>query len=186
MSRSGLYDPFFGLLDARFHPYGNHHGHHHHRKSSGHPDDFYGSAFVRTPAVELTEEGHEYVVEAELPGVRKEDLEVRVGEGGKTLTIEGRVLKRGWQPKSSPDPVQTSSAEGQDKSTAGKSHGGQVTNKTAPEAEQESPYSAIFSRTFSLPRPVDGGKVRAKLEHGVLLLNIPWMDEPGSVKVNIE
>ncbi|EJT96663.1 hypothetical protein DACRYDRAFT_40408, partial [Dacryopinax primogenitus] len=53
-------------------------------------DNFMGSTFVRSPAVELAEEGNEYVVEAELPGVRKEDLEVSVGEGGKSLTIEGK------------------------------------------------------------------------------------------------
>jgi len=33
-------------------------------------------------------------VEAELPGVKKENLEVRVGDNGRSVTIEGRVYSR--------------------------------------------------------------------------------------------
>ncbi|KZT58663.1 HSP20-like chaperone [Calocera cornea HHB12733] len=184
MSRSPFYDPFFGLIDAQLHPYAGH-ASQRNRKASGQPDNFYGSAFVRTPAVEMTEENREYVVEAELPGVRKEDLEVRVGSGGKTLTIEGKVLRRGWQPKTA-QPTSPANVEGARPAAEGKTNGTEVTSKPTPEPEAESPYSAVFSRTFSLPRPVDGGKVRAKLENGVLLLHVPWMEEPGSVKVNID
>ncbi|KZT58662.1 HSP20-like chaperone, partial [Calocera cornea HHB12733] len=114
-------------------------------------------------AVELTEEGKEYIVEAELPGVKKEDLEVRVGEGGKSLTIEGKVVKRNWEHKPAAQNGETIAKNGTD----------------------ESMYSSVFSRTFTLPRPVDGSRVRAKLENGILLLHVPQMEERGSVKVNI-
>ena len=40
-----------------------------------------------TPAVEVFEEEDRYVVRAELPGLKEEDVEVSVGEG--TLTIKG-------------------------------------------------------------------------------------------------
>jgi len=171
MSRSRYNDPLLSVFDFPFYYRGGPRG----QPGDGHPsqpDNFYGSTFVRTPAVELTEEGREYVVEAELPGVRKEDLEVRVGEGGKSLTIEGKVLKRGWKA-----PQQATGGE--------KAKGTEVA-KSGAQTEEESPYSAIFSRTFTLPRPVDGSRVKAKLEHGVLVLHIPQMEERGSMKVNID
>lgn len=49
---------------------------------------------LRSPAVEINEEGDHYVVEAELPGVRKEDVDVRIGDSGRSLTIEGRSVRR--------------------------------------------------------------------------------------------
>lgn len=41
---------------------------------------------VRVPALDVRDDGTEIVVTAELPGVRKEDLEVEVSEEGLTLT----------------------------------------------------------------------------------------------------
>lgn len=51
-------------------------------------DDFYHSS-LRQPAVDLSEQGNIYIIEAELPGVKKENLEVRVGDNGRSVTIEG-------------------------------------------------------------------------------------------------
>lgn len=47
------------------------------------------------PAVDVSEQGNSYVVEAELPGVKKENIEVRIGDGGRSVTIEGRVDRKG-------------------------------------------------------------------------------------------
>ena len=46
------------------------------------------------PAVDVTEQGEAYVVEAELPGVKKENVQVRIGDGGRSVTIEGRVVEK--------------------------------------------------------------------------------------------
>ena len=45
------------------------------------------------PAVDLTDDGKQYVVEAELPGVKKEDVEVRIDDSGRSVTIEGRIVR---------------------------------------------------------------------------------------------
>ena len=50
------------------------------------------------PAVDVTEEGNSYIVEAELPGVKKENLQVRIGDGGRSVTIEGKTHRRGESP----------------------------------------------------------------------------------------
>ena len=51
------------------------------------------------PAVDVTEEGNNYVIEAELPGVKKENISVRIGDGGKSVTIEGKVVSRRGGPR---------------------------------------------------------------------------------------
>lgn len=46
-----------------------------------------------SPALNLSEENDSYTVEAEVPGVKKENLDLRIGDGGRSLTIEGRVFR---------------------------------------------------------------------------------------------
>jgi HSP20 family molecular chaperone IbpA len=46
------------------------------------------------PAVDITEEGNSYVVEAELPGVKKDDVQLHIGDGGHSIIIEGKVSSR--------------------------------------------------------------------------------------------
>lgn len=46
------------------------------------------------PSLDVTEDGDNYVVEADLPGVKKENVEVRIGDGGHSVIIEGRVSRR--------------------------------------------------------------------------------------------
>jgi HSP20 family molecular chaperone IbpA len=54
---------------------------------------FTAPRFAR-PAVDVSEDGANYVVETELPGVKKEDVEVRIGGGGRSITIEGSIMQR--------------------------------------------------------------------------------------------
>ena len=57
-------------------------------------DPFFHSPNALRPAVDVTEEGKHYIVEAELPGVKKENVEVRIGDGGRSVTIEGKIVDR--------------------------------------------------------------------------------------------
>lgn len=73
-------------------------------KSMMNPAIFHGSSrFARPrytwgwetqPNVDLTDKGDAFVVEADLPGVKRENLEVRVGDRGRSLTIEARTAER--------------------------------------------------------------------------------------------
>lgn len=56
--------------------------------------DVFPTSSVSLPAVDVSEEPNAYVVEAELPGVKKENVDVRIGDGGQSLTIEGRTFVR--------------------------------------------------------------------------------------------
>ncbi|KAK7048357.1 SHSP domain-containing protein [Favolaschia claudopus] len=120
-------------------------------------------AMLRGPAVDVSEAGNSYVVEAELPGVKKENLEVRIGDGGRSLTIEGKLL---------------SAKEGSE--------------NNAPDAENSTQISTersvfgSFTRTVFLPRPVESSNVVAKLEDGILKLTLNKMEDKASVAVTVE
>jgi hypothetical protein len=53
-------------------------------------------------------------------------------------------------------------------------------------AEREFSGSSTFTRTVWLPRPVDANSVVAKLQDGILSLNLPKAEDKGSLKVRIE
>lgn len=61
-------------------------------------DSFFRTSSVLQPPVDVSEEGNNYVIEAELPGVKKENVEVRIGDGGRSVTIEGKVISRRSEP----------------------------------------------------------------------------------------
>lgn len=62
------------------------------------------------PALDLTEEGNHYIVEAELPGVKKENIDITIGDGGRSVTIQGRTISR--RPSESSAETGTSRGEG--------------------------------------------------------------------------
>jgi HSP20 family molecular chaperone IbpA len=62
-------------------------------------DPFFKNTIVTRPAVDVTDEGNKYVLEADLPGVKKENLEVRIGDSGRSVTVEGKFVDRRRQPQ---------------------------------------------------------------------------------------
>ncbi|OCH91867.1 HSP20-like chaperone [Obba rivulosa] len=159
-------------------------------------DPFFRSPAALQPAVDVKEEKDKYIVEAEVPGVRKEDIDVRIGDGGKSITIEGRVTRRGEQQA-------TEAPSGSGVTGAGTSAAGDLTEHESQSQSQTQAMtksseqnqlssersfvdSTTFTRTVWLPRPVDAKNVSAKLDHGILTLTVPKAQDPDSVKVNIE
>lgn len=58
-------------------------------------DPFFNTSISSArPALDVSEEGNKYVVEVELPGVPKENVDVRIGDHGHSLTIEGKVTNK--------------------------------------------------------------------------------------------
>lgn len=68
---------------------------------------------VRSPHVHLSDEEGKYVVEAELPGINKENLDVSIGDNGRSLTIKGHASA------SSDDTAQRVEAEASSSQTGG-------------------------------------------------------------------
>jgi HSP20 family molecular chaperone IbpA len=159
---------------------------------------FGGLAGFNGPAVQLSDEGSAFTVEAELPGVRREDLNVSIGENGRRLTIRGSRATRSSQAPSheapanadaaattepasgmsARSPVQSSSlifsvdAASSSVPTTAKSTDVSAPTPVTPTAP--TPESSFtFSRTLWLPEVVDAAKVTAQLKDGMLTLTIP-------------
>lgn len=172
-------------------------------------DPFFANPVALRPAIDVTEEGNHYVVEAELPGVKKENVQVRVGGGGQSVTIEGKIItRRGVMPEATQAASSETGSSGveatqdtkgmspqeDDKANEALTEGGIGTQAltTAPpeprEISSERSFigSQTFTRTVWLPRRVDSNNVTAKLNDGVLTVTVPKAEDPESVQVEIQ
>ncbi|KAG9016257.1 hypothetical protein FRB90_003579 [Tulasnella sp. 427] len=144
--------------------------------------------FTRTPHVHLTDEADKYFVEAEVPGVPKENLDVSISDNGRSLTIKGNTFTSS-EPEPTPEHEETAkepvAAESQSTEQAPKeqpaaAEGAPTNPSDAPESKQGTQQSqprwstrSSFERTIWLPKPVDAQKVVARLDSGILTLEIP-------------
>ncbi|CAE6472238.1 unnamed protein product [Rhizoctonia solani] len=125
----------------------------------------------RQAVVDVSEEEKEYVVRAELPGVQKKDVDVHIGNDGRSLTIEGHVHRTN-------KPAQDISTSEQPKATSEQP-------KTKEQPSQVYDYRSTFSRTVWFPHAVDGNNTRADLADGILTLNLPKRMESGRQRINL-
>ena len=131
---------------------------------------------VSTPKSLVKEEQKHYLVEAELPGVKKSDLKVEFADGGETLHITGT---RGTKPSTSDEAAKVAAPEATDTTSSTS----QVTEASARDVSANLTSSPAdtrnyqsWSSSFRFARPVDVEKVEAKLEDGILTLKIPKLD----------
>ncbi|KZV60963.1 HSP20-like chaperone, partial [Peniophora sp. CONT] len=108
------------------------------------------------PRVDILASDTQYVVEIELPGIRKEDINVRVNDDEKSITIEG----------SFPAPVENAPER--------------------VYAERRMSPGGKFARTIPLPGFVDKDGVGAKLTEGVLIVNLTKVEKVEGQVVNVE
>jgi len=135
----------------------------------------------------LHEEPDAYVVEAEVPGFKKEDIQIHVGDSGRSIVIEGKSVS-GNAPASARDESESTRTDGAIENKTDK--GSAVTRasdaSTTVSVEGSFLRDVSFSRTVWLPRPVDGNTISAKLADGVLTLRAPKKADDASIKVNID
>ncbi|CAE6410865.1 unnamed protein product [Rhizoctonia solani] len=141
------------------------------------------AALQRQAAVEVTEEGNEVVVHAEMPGVKKENLDVQLSNNGQSLTIEGRVHRATHA--ANPQVTATESQNGRAPATENAAQDVVKSDSTSTPAPAQSEFRSSFTRTLWLPEPVDGKKASAQLVDGILTLRIPKRERPGPEKIAI-
>ncbi|KAG9048780.1 hypothetical protein FS837_012067 [Tulasnella sp. UAMH 9824] len=161
---------------------------------------------TRTPHVHLNDEADKYVIGAEVPGVSKENLDVSIGDNGRSVTIKGNTFssseevtdekaKEAEEPKVATESQASEEASGDKPTTAegmdidhpdvppatvlttapdlpGTSTETTKTNK-APQTQPRWSTRSSFERKIWLPKPVDAQKVAARLENGILTLEVP-------------
>ncbi|CAG8515473.1 10474_t:CDS:1 [Paraglomus brasilianum] len=123
------------------------------------------------PSVDVSETETTYIVEAEVPGMNKEDLQVEFLDDG-TLILKGkneRVRQEG-------DADQTSGNQ----SEAVVSSEGKTLTYWSNERQ-----TGIFQRLFHFPGRIDHNNVKAKYKNGILSILVPKAKREG-VKINIE
>ena len=112
-----------------------------------------GRAFVRPspfPPINVWEDGDHLMAEAEVPGMKLEDLEILVE--GEELTIKGKFAAN--------------------------------ENKESGYLRRERVVGE-FSRTISLPRPINSDRVEATLKDGVLTIKLPKAEEAKARKIAV-
>ncbi|TKY89530.1 hypothetical protein EX895_001315 [Sporisorium graminicola] len=151
------------------------------------------------PKVDLHEEDTKFVLTAEVPGVKKEDLKINVDADRRRITLEGHMKSEySSQPASSSDqqPKGDEAADGKQTSNAKHDNGGetstQVAKKDSTDGGQvgtvghalvsERVYGS-FSRSFTLPATAnlsDDSSLKARFNDGLLRLEIPKKKEEHS------
>ena len=106
----------------------------------------------RTPVMDVKDNGTEYVVEAEFPGMRKEDVEIEIVRGG--LMISAKK-----------DETKEDRGEGFIRRERG---------------------SLSFQRQLPLPEDSNIEGIEARLEEGVLHIDIPKKENPEEKKRLVE
>lgn len=103
------------------------------------------------PALDVSETAEAYVIEAAVPGLKSEDLDVTIENG--VLTIKGEVK--------------------------------QETEEKKRNFHRIERRFGAFSRSVSLPTRVNTDAIHARLEHGVLRLEIPKAEEVKPRKISV-
>jgi len=146
------------------------------------------------PHIDVSETDQEFFIEADLPGVRQEDIDIQVQEG--LLTLRAKMQQeeqpQGAQSQGtqSQGTQQGTQAQGTREHTP-RNHDGQGQTGQIQNAQNQSVQRAdqtgqtprryyqrerrfgYFERTMSLPANVDEERIRAEFKDGVLTLHIP-------------
>jgi len=124
------------------------------------------------PRMDITEEGDHYILQADLPGLTKDDVHIELTDHG-ILNISG---ERKWQYKTeyplrskskSKSKFSQNNHEDQDKDT---------TSSANHYTRIERSYGH-FQRSIPLPNDIDRQSIQAKLENGVLHVNLQKLKE---------
>ncbi len=125
--------------------------------------------------VDIREDADHIYVEADLPGFRKEDVDISLQDGVLGITAERR------EEISEPD----SGKEGEG-AEAGKSKSGRPqTSRSPDEYLLRERRIQRFVRSFTLPPNVDPQSVQAKMENGVLRVTLNKREESKSRRVEV-
>ncbi|CAG8470669.1 5563_t:CDS:1 [Ambispora gerdemannii] len=139
-----------------------------------------------SPSVDISETDKDYVIEAEVPGMKKEDLSVEFLDDN-TLMLKGKIERiRGTAPEQEPLRKINAGQEGAAaESTEVQTRGDETTDIRQPYYWSNERAIGSFSRSFQFPGKIDPTKVKAAYKDGILAISVPKV-EPRGTKINIE
>jgi len=129
------------------------------------------------PHIDVSETDQEFHIEADLPGVRQEDINIQVQDG---MLILSARMQQGQEPSQGQESQQgTDGQKGQD------GQNGQAQAQPSQPQSQQRQYHqrerrfGYFERLMSLPPSVDEENIQADFRDGVLTLRLPKMQQLG-------
>lgn len=140
---------------------------------------------TRLIRMDVTESDQAYTVLAELPGVKKEQLEVRIE--GKQVWISGQVL-----PANAAGAANTAgAANAVNAADANQASNGTNNPVPAPASINQRQllnerFYGKLERRIQLPLDIDDTQAQAKFADGILQLQLPKKQLPGARKLEIE
>ncbi|KAH8556644.1 HSP20-like chaperone [Umbelopsis sp. PMI_123] len=148
-------------------------------------------SLMRYPATDIRETKEAYILEAELPGIRKEDVDIEFQDN--TLVLRGKMERSSHHQS---DNVQASAATPESTATSTEvtnSETGETSVVTKEDTDKDlTPHwwsneriTGSFSRSFSFPASVQSDAIKAAYKDGVLSIIIPKAEKASS-KINIE
>ena len=142
------------------------------------------------PKVDLHEEDTKFVLTAELPGVKKEDVKINVDADRRRLTLEGHMKSEYSSQPASSEAAAPAEHTDKDKDKGAKVTSTEVTKKdtagqvgTVGHALVSERVYGSFSRSFTLPATAnlaDDASLKARFNDGLLRLEIPKKKEEHS------
>lgn len=134
-------------------------------------NDFFGDEWLAmpqykrmsTPAVNVIENEHDYTVEVAAPGMTKDDFHIDVtADNELIINLEKRTETKQPEPAAAHDGKNDAATAAATAKPAKKGH----------YLRREFSYSS-FRQTFTLPESIERDKISAKMENGVLKIEIP-------------
>lgn len=123
--------------------------------------DFYdalgSSVSTKMPAVDVSNNKDSFCIEAELPGYKKDDVELKLENHNLSIMSSNSFDKEVKENKEDGDYL-----------------------------VKETKLKQSFKRTFGLPKDVDEDKINAKFKDGVLVITIPKIQKVESTTIQIE
>ncbi|TPX39981.1 hypothetical protein SeLEV6574_g06879 [Synchytrium endobioticum] len=142
----------------------------------------------RQPAVDVRETDKEYEIVAEVPGVKKENINLEIVNDN-TVVLQGHYEDEVKVPLSD-------FADTESKSTDGSGAGSGVTTSSSSEVVSEGRgrggvvlanerVAGSFRRVFQFPQHIEPSKISASLKDGLLQVHIP-KEETKSAKIEVK
>jgi HSP20 family protein len=149
--------------------------------------------------IDVCETENEFIVRAAAPGIRPEDLDVSVKED--VLTIRGEITAPDWMRSEQSQTTQTRGTQTQSQGQMqGQSQGqmsgqpqGQQYGQSRQGMQMQGTHCWLqeiptghFTRSVTLPSPVNGTNARAEFDNGMLTLHLPKTEEARPRRIEIQ
>ncbi|GAB5587223.1 hypothetical protein Unana1_02123 [Umbelopsis nana] len=146
------------------------------------------SSLMRYPSTDIRETKDSYILEAELPGIRKEDVDIEFQDN--TLVLRGKIERSSQQsdrPQAAANPSVAENTEVVN-SESGETSVVQKENSDkdlTPHWWSNERVTGSFSRSFAFPASIQSDAIKASYKDGVLSITVPKAEKASS-KISIE